>query len=103
MSCCNETTKEAFLLQKGKNFREYILKYSPNQEVLDYMSKFDEKNLMASITTMLIPVKLSGTADVVIGELVARLTVPPTEEKDVKDKIRRYFDMFADVMMSNVS
>jgi hypothetical protein len=99
MSCCNGTTKEAFLIQKGKNFREYILKYSPTQDVLEYMEKFNEENLMSSIATLLIPIKLSGTSGVVIGELVKRLTIPEQEADDVKGKIGRYFDMFAEVMM----
>ena len=99
MSCCNGTTKEAFLIQKGKNFREYILKYSPTQDVLEYMEKFNEENLMSSITTLLIPIKLSGTSGIVIGELMKRLTIPEQEADDVKGKISRYFDMFAEVMM----
>jgi len=97
MSCCKGTPKETFLIQKGKNFREYILKYNPNQEVLEYMEKFNEANLMISITNLLIPVHLSGASDFVVGELMSRLNIPAQEAEEVKSKIRRYIDMFVEV------
>lgn len=100
MSCCKGTPKETFLIQKGKNFREYILKYSPNQEVLEYMEKFNEENLLVSITNLLIPVKLSGASDFVVGELMSRLNIPAQETEEVKQKITRYFAMFVDVVSS---
>ena len=99
MSCCNGTTKEAFLIQKGKNFKEYILKYSPTEDVLQYMEKFNEQNLFSSIMTLLIPIKATGTADMVITELMGKLTIPPDEMNDVKVKIGRYFDMFTEIML----
>jgi hypothetical protein len=102
MSCCNGTqSKEAFLIQKGKNFREYINKYKPTKEVLDYMDRFNETNLMTSITSLLIPLKLSGTSSAIIGELIKRLEIPANEEEEVKSKIGRYFDMFAEVSLSS--
>lgn len=97
MSCCKGTEREAFLIQKGKNFREYILKYNPNKEVLEYMEKFNEANLMLSITNLLIPVKLSGASDFVVGELMSRLNIPAQETEEVRGKISRYIEMFVEI------
>ena len=96
MSCCN-TTKEQFLIQKGKNFKEFILKYKPDDDVIQYMEKFNEKNILASILTLLVPMKLAGNEETVINELLAKLTIPAAEQAQVKDKVQRYFEMFIGV------
>ena len=103
MSCCSKetpTTKQEFLIQKGKNFKEFISKYKPDQEVTDYMQKFDEKNIMSSILTLLVPLHVSGTSDSAILELMAKLTIPASETQAVKEKIGRYFSMFVDVVVT---
>lgn len=101
MSCCNkETTKEAFLIQKGKNFKEFIMKYKPDAEVQDYMAKFDEKNILSSIIVLLVPLMATGTQETAINELISKLNIPASETADVKAKITRYFDMFVDVVMT---
>jgi energy-converting hydrogenase Eha subunit H len=92
MSCCN-TTKEQFLIQKGKNFKEFILKYKPDADVLQYMEKFNETNILSSIITLLVPIKLTGN-EVAVNELLSKLTIPATEVAVVKDKVQRYFEMF---------
>ena len=103
MSCCSKetpTTKQEFLIQKGKNFKEFISKYKPDQEVTDYMQKFDEKNIMSSILTLLVPLHVSGTSESAILELMAKLTIPASETQAVKEKIGRYFSMFVDVVVT---
>jgi energy-converting hydrogenase Eha subunit H len=92
MSCCN-TTKEQFLIQKGKNFKEFILKYKPDADVLQYMEKFNETNILSSIITLLVPIKLTGN-EVAVNELLSKLTIPANEVAQVKDKVQRYFEMF---------
>jgi len=92
MSCCN-TTKEQFLIQKGKNFKEFILKYKPDNDVLQYMEKFNETNILSSIITLLVPIKLTGN-EVAVNELLSKLTIPANEVAQVKDKVQRYFEMF---------
>jgi energy-converting hydrogenase Eha subunit H len=92
MSCCN-TTKEQFLIQKGKNFKEFILKYKPDADVLQYMEKFNETNILSSIVTLLVPIKLTGN-EVAVNELLSKLTIPANEVAQVKDKVQRYFEMF---------
>jgi hypothetical protein len=103
MSCCNkekETTKTEFLIEKGKNFKKFILTLKPNSEVLEYMEKFDEKNIMSSILTLLVPLKATGTSETAINELLSKLIIPTDQVSDVKDKIGRYFDMFVDVAIT---
>ena len=92
MSCCN-TTKEQFLIQKGKNFKEFILKYKPDADVLQYMEKFNETNILSSIITLLVPIKLTGN-EVAVNELLSKMTIPANEVAVVKDKVQRYFEMF---------
>lgn len=92
MSCCN-TTKEQFLIQKGKNFKEFILKYNPDADVLQYMEKFNETNILSSIITLLVPIKLTGN-EVAVNELLSKMTIPANEVAQVKDKVQRYFEMF---------
>ena len=105
MACCNksETTQAEFLIQKGKNFKEFIMKYKPDAEVVEYMGKFDEKNILSSVLTLLVPLKATGTQESSINELLSKLTIPATEVNAVKDKIGRYFDMFVDVILSTSS
>ena len=103
MSCCNkekETTKSEFLIEKGKNFKKYILTFKPNSEVLEYMEKFDEKNIMSSILTILVPLKATGTSENAINELLSKLIVPTDQISGVKEKIGKYFDMFVDVAIT---
>jgi hypothetical protein len=103
MSCCSKetpTTKQEFLIQKGKNFKEFISKYKPDQEVSDYMQKFDEKNILSSILTLLLPLHVSGTSETAILELMSKLTIPASETEAVKEKIGRYFSMFVDVVVT---
>ena len=92
MSCCN-TTKEQFLIQKGKNFKEFILKYKPDADVLQYMEKFNETNILSSIITLLVPIKLTGN-EVAVNELLSKMTIPANEVAVLKDKVQRYFEMF---------
>ena len=101
MACCNKTTQAEFLIQKGKNFKEFIMKYKPDAEVLDYMGKFDEKNILSSVLTLLVPLKATGTQETAINELLSKLTIPANEVEAVKDKIGRYFDMFVEVVISS--
>jgi hypothetical protein len=103
MSCCSKetpTTKQEFLIQKGKNFKEFISKYKPDQEVSDYMQKFDEKNIVSSVLTLLVPLHVSGTSESAILELMAKLCIPASETQAVKEKIGRYFSMFVDVVIT---
>jgi hypothetical protein len=111
MSCCkkddipktNETkemTKTDFLKEKAKNFRDYIMKYQPTEEVKTYLQGFDESKLEYTILTVLIPMKMVASEEIYIDDLMGRLTIPEAEVGAVKTKILRYFKMFCDVIVS---
>lgn len=109
MSCCKkdgptsstgEITKSDFLKEKAKNFRDYVMKYQPTEEVKTYLSGFDESKLEYTILTVLIPMKMVNSEDIYIDDLLGRLTVPEPEVEAVKTKIKRYFHMFCDVIVS---
>jgi hypothetical protein len=108
MSCCKkddipatkETTKSDFLKEKAKNFRDYIMKYQPTEEVKTYLQGFDESKLEYTILTVLIPMKMVASEEIYIDDLMGRLTIPESEVEAVKTKITRYFKMFCDVIVS---
>jgi hypothetical protein len=99
MACC--TTKHEFLIQKGKNFKAYILSFNPDAEVLKYMEQFNETNIRTSIMTLLVPVKTLGTQEILINDLLSKLTISETELPTVKEKLKRYIDMFIEVSLAN--
>jgi hypothetical protein len=57
------------------------------------MEKFNETNILSSIVTLLVPIKLTGN-EVAVNELLSKLTIPANEVAQVKDKVQRYFEMF---------
>jgi hypothetical protein len=103
MSCCDKpkpTTKSDFLKEKAKNFKEFVLKYNPSDEVKTYLNGFDESKLEYTILTVLVPMNMLKTEEIYIDDLMGRLTVPAEEVAAVKNKIHRYFKMFCDVLSS---
>lgn len=105
MSCCDKTketptTKIDFLKEKAKNFREFILKYSPEEDVKSFLMTFDESKLQYTILTTLLPMKAVKSEGIYIQELMDKLTIPANEEEAVRNKIHRYFDMFIEVLVS---
>ena len=74
--------------------------FKPDTEVLQYMEQFNEKNIMSSILTLLVPLKATGTSETAINELLSKLIIPSSEISAVKDKIGKYFDMFVDVAIT---
>lgn len=101
MSCCDKpTTKSDFLKEKAKNFREFIMKYNPTEEVKTYLNGFDESKLEYTILTVLIPMKMVKSEEIYIDDLMGRITVPTDEVEAVKNKIHRYFTMFCEVLSS---
>jgi hypothetical protein len=96
MACCS-IKRDAFLIEKATNFKNYIMNYNPNQEVLDYLNTFDPSSLELTIATVLMPIKLSNTTDQVIDNLVSKLVIDPDNVAQVKNKIARYFDLFTSI------
>ena len=93
--CCN--TKQQFLLRKAMNFRQYLEAHKPDEELKEWISKFDELLLMPTILTMLVPVVKLGKTDDLVTMCMNKLTVEDSEKARVSEKIKRYFVMFVEV------
>ena len=101
MACCKTPlTKDEFLREKAENFKNYIMNYSPNEEVLEFIDKFDSSNLFITITTTLLPLKMMGTSEIMISELINKLNIPLNEIEGVREKIGRYFNFFIEMTTS---
>jgi hypothetical protein len=104
MSCCETkptpTSKEEFLKQKAYNFREYLLKQNPSDEVKKFLETFDESKINYTILTTLVPIKQMGTADIMVDDLMDKLNISEQTKPEVKAKILRYFDMFVEVFLT---
>lgn len=101
MSCCNKlpTDKQDFIMQKAKNFKEYILKQNPSEEVSKFLETFDESKINYTIMTTLVPIKQMQTEEIMVDDLMLRLNPPEGTQEEVKKKILRYFDMFVEVFL----
>jgi hypothetical protein len=104
MSCCEKkntpTSKEDFLKEKANNFREYLLKQNPSDEVKEFITTFDDAKINYTILTTLIPIKQMKTEEIMVDELMEKLNISGTEKVEVKKKILRYFDMFVEVYLT---
>lgn len=104
MSCCESkstpASKEDFLKQKAHNFREYLLKQNPSEDVKKFVETFDESKINYTILTTLVPIKQMGTADLMVDDLMEKLNISEQSKPEVKAKILRYFDMFVDVFLT---
>jgi len=93
-------TKQTFLEQKAENFKNYLLQFSPSQEVIDYANNFSKETLIPTILTTLVPVITSGSQGAVADSLIEKLVVKDEQERQaVKDKILAYFNCFYTVVM----
>ena len=93
--CCN--TKQQFLLRKAMNFREYLNSHKPDEEMKQWIAKFDELLLMPTIVSMLVPVVKLGKTDELVVMVMNKLSIEESEKAQVSDKIKRYFLMFVEV------
>jgi hypothetical protein len=88
------------LKQKAHNFREYLLKQNPSDEVKKFLETFDESKINYTILTTLVPIKQMGTADIMVDDLMEKLNISEQTKPEVKAKILRYFDMFVEVFLT---
>jgi hypothetical protein len=104
MSCCetkkSPTNKDEFLKEKANNFRAYLLKQNPSDEVKEFITTFDDAKINYTIMTTLVPIKQMGTADIMVDDLMDKLNISGTDKPEVKAKILRYFDMFVEVFLT---
>jgi len=94
--CC--LTKQEFLVSKAHNFRKYVAQFKPKPEIQAYIDKFDEAMLIPTLVTLVLPVVKSGTTGDAVDDFMKKLEVPEAQKADVKQKIVRYLEMFAQVL-----
>ena len=98
MSCC--ANKQEFLASKARNFRDFISKYEPADEIVTYMKSFRDEMLMATLLGVVVPIVQTKTTASAVADLMKKLKVPESETSDVRAKIERYMEMFASVALS---
>ena len=79
------------------NFRQYLEAHKPDEELQQWIYKFDELLLMPTIVSMLTPVVKLGKTDELVTMCMNKLTVKDSEKAQVSEKIKRYFNMFVEV------
>ena len=94
--CC--LTKQEFLVSKAHNFRKYVAQFKPKPEIQAYIDKFDEAMLIPTLVALVLPVVKSGTTGDAVDDFMKKLEVPEDQKADVKQKIVRYLEMFAQVL-----
>lgn len=94
--CCH--TKQEFLVSKAHNFRKYVAQFKPKPEIQAYIDKFDEAMLIPTLVTLVLPVVKSGTTGDAVNDFMKKLDVPDDQKAEVKQKIVRYLEMFAQVL-----
>lgn len=99
VSCC-KTTKKDFIIEKAKNFRNYIAGFNPSDEVKKYLDKFDENLVIPTITTIVLPIVAAKAEKSLAIDLVNKLTVPTDQREEVVNKICRYLTMFNEILLS---
>lgn len=100
MSDCCAVDKRAYLLSKAKNFRDYINKYTPADEIVAYMKSFNESTLLITLMSVVVPIVQSKTTASAVRDLMKKMSVPESEQAAVADKLARYLEMFAAVVLS---
>jgi hypothetical protein len=94
------TSKQEFLEAKVENFRKYITGFKPSQKILDYISQFQEDQLIPIIAATLLPIITSDTTDLAAEDLMKELEIPDEKKEEVQKKICAYMKMFVEVLLS---
>lgn len=101
--CCpvkQDKTKVDFILEKARNFKDYLQSYKPDESIQVYISGFDEKMVIPTLLTAVVPIVKAGKHESAVLDLMKKLTIPEGKEEEVKNKLVRYMEMFAKVITS---
>ena len=94
-------TKQAFLLAKAHNFRDYVLQYKPNAALLQRLQGFQEALLLPTIATIVVPLVQAGMAKNAVTDFMTNLDGVPEAQRDaVAAKLERYLRMFSEVLLA---
>ena len=100
--CC-QINKREYLLGKARNFRDYINQYKPADEIQAYIKNFTESNLLITLMSVVVPIVQTKTTASAVRDLMKKMTVPDSEKAAVADKLARYLEMFAAVVLASPS
>jgi len=95
-----DKTKVSFILEKAKNFKAYLSEYSPDASIQPYIDGFDEKMVVPTIITAVVPIVKAGKTESAVLDLMKKLKVPDEKHEEVKTKLIRYMEMFYKVVSS---
>lgn len=98
--CCKDKTKIDFIIEKARNFKDYLNSYNPDEKIQAYINAFDENMVIPTILTAVVPIVKAGKQESAVNDLMKKLTIPEGKEVEVKTKLIRYMEMFHKVMMT---
>jgi hypothetical protein len=97
MSCCQPTTRRAFLETKLKNFRKFVEPLCLLDEHKAYFDKFNDVDSAMPYLLQCVALQKAGKLDAAVDSFFASL---PACETAVVDKVKRYMAMFVEVLTS---
>ena len=86
------------LKEKAKNFKNYLLKYSPSKVVLDKLESYNEDNILDELNSTLVPLMSIGGIEIMVDQFLNELTIPKEDEDAVRTKVMRYLKLFYDLL-----
>ena len=99
MSCCQPTERKAFLEEKLKNFRAYLEPHCTSDEHKAYLTKFKDIDSVMPYLLQCVVLSKAGQLDATVEEFCH--TLPASAESSaVVAKVKRYMNMFVDVLTS---
>ena len=99
MSCCQPTERKAFLEEKLKNFRTFLEPHCSTDEHKDYLVKFKDLDSVMQYLLQCVLLHKAGQLDATVEQFCQ--TLPASSESSaVVSKVKRYMNMFVDVLTS---
>jgi hypothetical protein len=100
MDCCGKPqSRAAFLEEKLKNFRAYVLPYCDTKEKKERLAEFGSVEAITPFLLQAVALRQAGTLDQAVDAFASEFRNAP-EPEAFKAKVRRYVDMFCDVLTS---
>jgi hypothetical protein len=87
------------LKAKAKNFKNYLLNYSPTPLVLEKLEAYNEDNIVDELSSTLVPIMTVGCLEIMIDQFINELTIPEGELDAVRYKIMRYLKLFYELLV----
>ena len=99
MSCCQPTERKAFLEEKLRNFRAYLEPHCISDEHKAHLTKFKDLDSVMPYLLQCVVLSKAGQLDSTVEQFCQ--TLPASAESNaVVAKVKRYMNMFVDVLTS---